>query len=207
MEKFENVPPLLGGEMARAVLAGGRYPRAALAAAITRLRAGDDPGAGWHAALIRAVLEREARKRAGRSDEDDRTEVPMALDRTSTDPAYLCGRLFAALERAQTQALEGINATIRDRFFGAASATPASVFPILLRNAQNHLASLRKDGKGGRLEAEIEGIVAGLGTGLPRSLALEAQGRFVIGYYHQRSSFFAKRAKPDAEEIAFEETE
>lgn len=198
-EKFENIPPLLAGEMARAVLTGGRYPRTALAAAIARLRAGDDPGSGWHAALIRAVLERDARKRAGRND-DDRMEVPMALDMNNADPAYLCGRLFALLEQTQTRALPGLNATIRDRFFGAASAAPASVLPMLLRNAQNHLASLRKERKAVDLERKIETVVSALGTQFPRGLALEAQGRFVIGYYHQRQSFFDKRPKTDAEE-------
>lgn len=205
-EKFENIPPLLAGEMAQAVLTGGRYPRTALAAAVMRLRAGDDPGSGWHAALIRAVLERDARRRAGRNDDDDRMEVPMALDKTNKDPAYLCGRLFATLERAQTQALGELSATIRDRYFGAASAAPASVFPMLLRNGQHHLAALRKERKAGRLESELETIVANLGTSLPRSLALAAQGRFVIGYYHQRQSFFEKRAKTDAEETAMQET-
>lgn len=204
--KIENTPPLLAGEIARAVLTGGRYPRAALVAAIARLRAGDDASTGWHAALIRAVLERDARFRAGRNDDDDRMEVPMALDRTNTDAAYLCGRLFATLEQAQTRALGKISATIRDRFFGAASATPAGLFPMLLRNAQNHLAALRKEGKGGDLERAIETIVAALGTKLPRSLPLESQGRFIIGYYHQRQSFFEKRAKTDAEEPAAQET-
>lgn len=91
-------------------------------------------------------------------------------------------------------ALGKVNATIRDRYFGAASATPASVFPLLLRGAQNHLGKLRKDNKGGWLEREIEEIIDRLGVTLPKTLALEKQGRFAIGYYHH-----AKDSSPDAQ--------
>jgi CRISPR-associated protein Csd1 len=191
-EKYENIPPLLAGEMARAVLSGGRYPRTLLTATITRLRAGDDPGAGWHAAAIRAVLARDFRK--GHTTE----EPPMSLNRESPDPAYQLGRLFAALETAQRAALGKVNATIRDRYMGAASATPAGVFPLLVRGAQSHLGKLRKDGKGGWLEREIEEISDHIGDAYPRSLKLEAQGRFFLGYYHQRKAQYAGR--PEAED-------
>lgn len=117
----------------------------------------------------------------------------MAIDKEFDDPPYQLGRLFATLEAAQRQALGKVNATIRDRYFGAASATPAHVFPLLLRGAQNHLGKLRKDGKGGWLEREIEDITAHLPPDLPRTLRLEAQGRFAIGYYHQRKAQFAGR--------------
>lgn len=187
MEKAENVPPLLAGEMARAILSGARYPRSLLSAAITRLRAGDDPATGWHAAAIRAVLARQRRF-------DPATEeTPMSLDRENENPAYQLGRMFAALETAQRLALGKVNATIRDRYFAAASATPASVFPLLLRGVQNHLGKLRKEGKGGWIEREIEDITDRLPPELPRSLRLEAQGRFAIGYYHQRKAQFAGR--------------
>ena len=126
----------------------------------------------------------------------------MSLDRESSNPAYRLGRLFAELENVQKLALGGVNASIKDRFFGAASATPASVFPVLLRNAQHHLSRLRKD-KGGlahTLEKEIGGIIDGLDARFPRSLRIEEQGRFAIGYYHQSSARFAGKAKQNAEE-------
>ena len=186
-EKWDNIPPQLAGEVARAVLGGGRYPRTLLTTAIMRLRAGDDPAGGWHAAAIRAVLQRLSGEGA-----------PMSLDREEPNPAYRLGRLFAVLEAAQYNALGRVNATIRDRYFGAASATPATVFPLLLRGGQNHLATLRKEGKAGGLERDLEEIMGGLGTTLPRSLRLEDQGRFAIGYYHQRAARFAKKdAAPD----------
>jgi CRISPR-associated protein Csd1 len=203
-EKFDNVPALLAGEVMRAVLTGGRYPRTLLTAAIIRLRAGDDPGTGWHAAVIRAVLVRDHRlKSENHHLKYDKEETPVSLDRDNPNEAYQLGRLFAILEAAQRMALgKKINATIRDRYFGAASATPASVFPLLLRGVQNHLGKLRKEGKGGWIEAEIEEITSHLPPQLQRALRLEAQGRFAIGYYHQRS--FKYVGQP-AEEIASEE--
>ena len=187
-EKFDNIPPLLAGEVAWAVLAGTRYPRGWLAAALVRLRAGDDPATGWHAAAIRACLTRDLRLNG------DRGEIPVSLDKDDPSPAYQLGRLFAALEAAQRLALgRGISATIRDRYFGAASATPAGVFPLLLRGAQNHVGRLRKDGKDYWIEREIGEIVERLPSALPRVLRLEAQGRFAIGYYHQRQAQFAGR--------------
>ncbi|WBV41605.1 type I-C CRISPR-associated protein Cas8c/Csd1 [Pseudoroseomonas cervicalis] len=187
-QKFENIPPLLAGEVMRAVLAGTPYPRTLLSAAILRLRAGDDPATGWHAAAIRAVLARH----------NPKEPPPVSLDREEPNAAYQLGRMFAVAEIAQRMALgKGVNATIRDRYFGAASAMPASVFPLLLRGMQNHLSKLRKDGKGGFVEKEMDQIAAMLPPALPRALRLEEQGRFVIGYYHQRQARIA--GKPMAE--------
>lgn len=198
LEKFENIPPMLAGEVARSVLEGTRYPQALLAAALMRVRAGDDPASGWHAAVIKAVLARDHRlRRADRSGaytfEFTKEGPPVSLDRENPDPAYQLGRLFAAYETAQRMALGRVNATIRDRYFGAASATPATVFPILMRGVQPHLAKLRKSGKGIWLEREIEEITNRLEPSMPRSLPLAAQGRFVLGYYHQRKGQFAGR--------------
>lgn len=197
-QKFENIPPLLAGETMRAVLEGTRYPRTLLAAAIARLRAGDDPATGWHAAAIKAVLARDHRLErtdASKPDSKERAKrkPPVSLDKDNPNEAYQLGRLFAAVETAQRLALGRVNATIRDRYFGAASATPASVFPLLMRGAQNHLGKLRKSGKGFWLEREIEEIAGHLPPALPRSLKLEAQGRFVLGYYHQRKGQLATR--------------
>ncbi len=201
-EKFDNIPPLLAGEVMRAILTGAPYPRILLTAALIRLRAGDDPGTGWHAGAIKAVLAREKRLKHLRE------ETPVSLDRENPNPAYQLGRMFAALETAQRLALgRNINATIRDRYFGAASATPASVFPLLLRGVQNHLSKLRKEGKGGWIEREIEDITDRLPPELPRALRLEAQGRFAIGYYHQRKAQYAGRpvGETQAEDVDVEE--
>lgn len=194
MEKFENIPPMLAGEVTRAVLAGARYPHSLLAAAIMRLRAGDDAATGWHAAAIKAMLNRDLRLN------QTKEEIPVSLDRDNPNQAYQLGRLFAAVETAQRAALGKVNATIRDRYFGAASATPAAVFPILLRGVQNHFGKLRKSGKGIWLEREIEEITSHLSPQMPRALKLEEQGRFALGYYHQRrGQFVTKEAEAEIE--------
>lgn len=183
--KAKNVPPTLGGALMRAILGGGRYPRSLLAAVVGRMRA-DKNVTGKRAAICKACLVRDHRK--GLEEED----VPVSLDREETNPAYRLGRLFAVYESVQREALgRDVNATIKDRYFGAASATPASVFPLLERNSTNHLASLRKGDKGGLahwFDREIDEIMAGINTEFPRSLRLEEQGRFAIGYHHQRKT-------------------
>ena len=126
----------------------------------------------------------------------------MSLDPHSIHPGYLLGRLFAELENAQEKAIPNTNATIRDRYYGAASATPASVFPVLLRNAQNHLSKLRKGDEkdkavAGAIARNISEIVDGLEDSFPKSLFIEDQGRFAIGYYHQSQARFAKKASAD----------
>jgi CRISPR-associated protein Csd1 len=131
---------------------------------------------------------------------DNKGAPPMSLDTSNADPGYLLGRLFSVLENIQRAALgKQINATIRDRYYGAASATPASVMPVLLRNAQHHLGRLRKDKPGYAvvLEKEIGEIIDLLGTAFPKSLGIEAQGHFAIGYYHQTKARFAGK---DAQE-------
>ncbi|MCG5517308.1 MULTISPECIES: type I-C CRISPR-associated protein Cas8c/Csd1 [unclassified Ectothiorhodospira] len=179
------------GETMRAILSGGLYPRSLLANTIMRLRADGDIS-GLRVALCKGVLARERRRGIRTSKED----IPVSLDKQSTQPGYLLGRLFAVLERVQRAALGSqVNATIRDRYYGAASATPASIFPMLLRNTQNHLGKLRKErvGQAVNLENDIREIVNGLPEHFPRSLKIEDQGRFAIGYYHQSQSYFTRR--------------
>ena len=191
--KAQNIPPTLGGALMRAIFGGGRYPRSLLAAVIGRMRADKDVN-GLRAAICKACLARD--HRLGFEEED----VPVGLSREEANPAYRLGRLFAVYESVQRAALgNNVNATIKDRYFGAASATPASVFPLLERNSVSHLASLRKGDKGGLarwFDGEIDEILAGMDTEFPRSLRLEDQGRFAIGYHHQRKT----RRKVDTED-------
>ena len=184
--KAENILPRLGGDLMRAVLSGAPYPQTLLSGVITRIRADHDINP-HRVAIIAAVLRRNFKE-----------DIPMSLDRSNPDPAYRLGRLFAVLEKIQEKALPGLNATIKDRYFAAAMATPARIFPLLVRNAMHHLSKLRKDGKGGLarwFESEMGEIWSDLEPRLPRSLNLEAQGRFVAGYYHQR---LARKNKADA---------
>ncbi|WP_449191657.1 type I-C CRISPR-associated protein Cas8c/Csd1 [Thauera sp.] len=189
--KADDAINIVIGETMRAILSGGPYPRSLLANTIMRFRADGDIS-GLRVALCKGVLARERRRDIRTSEE----EIPVSLDKQSTQPGYLLGRLFAVLERAQHSALgDHVNATIRDRYYGAASATPASIFPMLLRNTQNHLGKLRKERKGQavNLEKDIGEIIGGLPEQFPRSLKIEDQGRFAIGYYHQSQSYFTRR--------------
>ncbi|MGE3149241.1 MAG: type I-C CRISPR-associated protein Cas8c/Csd1, partial [Pseudorhodoplanes sp.] len=166
--KAENIPPLLAGELMRAILTGGRYPRTLLSAVITRMRADQDIN-GMRAAICKACLVRNGE------------DIDVSLNREETNPGYRLGRLFAVLESVQRAALGKVNATIRDRYYGAASATPASVFPVLLRNTGHHLSSLRKGDKSGLahwFETEMGQIVDGLKAQFPSNLRIEDQGRF-----------------------------
>lgn len=115
------------------------------------------------------------------------------LDLDNTSPAYRLGRLFAALERIQEAAAGGpgqLNATIRDRYYGAASSTPVAVFTTLLRLKNAHLKKLTigQSVHFEKLLAEILGPV----TDFPAHFPMPDQGRFALGYYHQRQAFFTK---------------
>lgn len=202
MPKADDAFDNLIGETMRAILSGGLYPRSLLANTVMRIRS-DGNLSGMRAAICKGVLTRERRRGIHTSDE----EIPVSLDKQSTLPGYQLGRLFAVLEYVQRCALGGqVNATIRDRYYGAASATPAAIFPVLLRNTQNHLGKLRKErpGQAVTLEREIRDIVEGLPDRFPRSLKIEGQGSFAIGYYHQSHTHFTKR---DAAGDAVEHTE
>ena len=120
----------------------------------------------------------------------------MTLNTAETNIAYRLGRLFAVLEKAQRDAIPSASATIKDRFYGAASATPRAVFPQLLRSAQHHI---QKADYGFKSDKLIEEILQGVES-FPAHLSLDDQGLFALGYYHQRQAFFAKRAETAKEE-------
>ena len=185
--KSENIPPLLAGEVLRAILAGTPYPQTLLAATLQRIRAEQGTVNYARAALIKAVLVRNARFGPAKQ------EVDVSLDLQNPNIGYRLGRLFAVLERAQELASPGLNATIRDRFYGAASATPVTVFPYLLNKLAPHHLNKLATGQKVWLENLIGQILAAV-TQFPPHLNLDDQGRFAIGYYHQRQDFFTKKS-------------
>ncbi len=185
-EKAENIPSGLAGSVLRAALAGTPYPRTLLTTALIRLRAGGDRASGWHAAAIKACLARML------SEED----VPVSLDPTDPSPAYQLGRLFAVIEKAQREALGSVNASVGDRYYGAFSATPARVFATVMRGARTHISAAQKLNRGFWINRRLEEIIAPLPERLPATLRLEDQGRFAIGYYHERADFPPKAAAP-----------
>ncbi len=181
----KNIPPNLQGDVAYAILTRGPYPISLLAAAIRRSCAEGDV-TPERAALIKAVVNRH-RRASGHQ----REELSVALDTANPDPAYRLGRLFAALERTQQTASPGLNATIKDRYYGAASSTPITVFPRLLDLSNHHLAKIESPHTRAWLERLIGEIVDGIPR-IPAHLSLIQQGDFAIGYYHQRQDFFRK---------------
>ena len=119
----------------------------------------------------------------------------MGLEETCNDTAYVLGRLFSVLESIQKEANQGINATIKDRYFNSACATPASVFPILFKLENSHIKKLERE-KGSGSKIFYEKIIGNLMEKLvlfPRSLSLEDQGKFMLGYYHQTQKKYEKK--------------
>lgn len=188
LNKADNIPPNLGGEVVRAILEGLPYPALMLNLAVARCRAEQKPTYA-RAAAIKASLNRWIRSR----NTQEKEFAPM-LDPSNPNPAYRLGRLFATLEKIQEEASPNLNATIRDRYYGAASSTPVAVFTTLLRLHNHHLGKLSK-GRAVQMERLVGEIMGGL-EDFPRILALPDQGRFALGYYHQRQAFFTKSDMP-----------
>ena len=185
----KDISPLLGGALTRSILTGANYPQNLYQGVLGRIRADQTkkrpntnisiPNVNYlRASILKAVLQRNYKK-----------EVPMSLDPDRKDDAYLLGRLFAVLEKAQLDALGKVNATIKDRFFGSASATPATVFPRLLRLAQHHI---EKSDYGYISDRRIAGIMEHIES-FPKQMGLEDQGLFAIAYYQQKNEFYKKK--------------
>ena len=186
----KDIPPQLAGELARSVLGGLPYPQMLFNAVVRRIRI-DPRTTDWQAnhrraAILKAYLIRNRKE-----------NVPVALNKDHPEEVYQLGRLFAALAKTQSDAHKVLNSTIRDRYFGAASATPAIVFPQLLRLHQHHIKKMEGGLRVNR-EKLIDEICGRIGS-FPTHLTLEQQGLFYIAYYHQHQDFFTKKndAKKD----------
>ena len=181
----EKIPALLAAPLLRAVLTGHRYPVALYQAVLRRLpvEGVDHP----RACILKGILIRNF----GR-------EVSVSLDRNREDPAYRLGRLFAALDKTQTDALgRSLNRTVREAFYGSASSAPATVFPRLLRTYQHHSSKLPGGLRVNR-DRLVQEIVGPLGT-FPSHLSLVDQGLFALGYYHQMQDFYTgKRVESES---------
>lgn len=187
--KFDNIVPNLAGEVMRSILAGLPFPETLLQALLQRIKA-DHAISYPRAKLIKGFLIRKWRF----ANSNHERNISVSLDPDNTATGYRLGRLFAILERIQEDANPGLNATIKDRFYAAASATPVAVFGNLIRLTQHHLAKLRKEkpGLGVVREKAMQEILAGVNA-FPAHLSLEDQGLFALGYYHQRQALFTKQ--------------
>ncbi len=190
----KDASPLLAGAVFRAILANTPYPTGLYYAIINRIRAdADDADRGIHkinyvrAAAIKAFLIRKYRYQ---SQNPFKEVLVMALNEQSTIPAYVLGRLFAVLEKVQLEAIGNINASIKDRYFTSACASPRSVFPILLRLSQHHIAKAEYGYASDRRIQDILNLLDIDKNPIPAHLNLDEQGIFVLGYYHQRAAFY-----------------
>lgn len=190
--KVDNVPNTLENSLFTAVMENGPYPQGLYQAMLSRLRAEcgrplEEDKDAWknnrtlyiRAAMLKAYLNRKSRILG-----DHKEEITVSLNEESQSIGYQLGRAFAVLEAIQKDANGAAN--IREKYFQSASATPAAVFGRLLGLAQHHLA---KSGDTYRKDKLLEGILNRIDE-LPKTLDMEEQGRFILGYYHQRKALF-----------------
>jgi CRISPR-associated protein Csd1 len=200
--------PLMAGSVFRAILTDAPYPASLFYAIINRIRADMDDSDKRiqkvnyvRAAVIKAFLLRKYRYQSINPFQE---VLVMSLNEQSTIPAYVLGRLFAVLERAQKDANPNLNRTIKDRYFTSACASPASVFPVLLRLSQHHISKAEYGYVNDRRIQDLLNLLDVNKNPIPTRLTLDEQGVFVLGYYHQRAAFYAKVDKQSAEPTLFE---
>lgn len=185
--KNDKVNPALLSSLMESMINGTRLPVSLLENVLRRVKAdpGDQKVNAVRAGIIKAWINRASKKE----------ELKVALDRENYRPAYLCGRLFAVLEKIQQEASgNSLNRTIKDGYFASASARPSMVFPKLIRLSQYHLNKVKSPVYFNKLTGEIIGHLDG---GFPDTLFLKEQGEFVVGYYQQYQSFFEKKNKEE----------
>lgn len=202
LNDLDRIPPNVAGDWMRSILMGVPYPETLYHLALRKSKShrSEKTNRLTHeldveypcAAIVKACLNRNNRYQT-----QHEKEMDVSLDKDNTNPGYRIGRLFALLEKIQEEASPGINATIRDRYYSSASGTPASVFPILLRTKNHHLGKLEK-GREIYFEKLLGDVMNEIAAnGFPAQLSLADQGRFAIGYYHQRQAFFTKSDKSE----------
>lgn len=189
--KTDKIDPALAAAIFKSVIYGSPYPNYLLATVVRRFKTDKETDISTNlvrAGIIKACLNRQARI------QNQKEELPLALDTENTNQAYLCGRLFATLEKIQQDALGGkkLNRSIKDAYFASATAKPATVFPQLMKLTQAHLKNVRKISEANYISRSklIQEIVSKLQGEFPNTLLLAEQGKFIVGYYQQYDSFF-----------------
>ena len=184
--KVSDATPNLPDAVVKSIFQGLPYPQTLFASCIRRIRAesGDKDKNAVHitrAAIIKAYLNRIS----------DNKKIEIMLDKDNTNQGYLCGRLFAVLDKIQEEANN--QHSIRERYMNSASSTPAAVFSTILNLSNHHVGNLKNEGRRIYLEKFKQEIISKIDAdGFKPQLDLQDQGRFFIGYYHQRQEFFTK---------------
>ncbi|NLC68033.1 MAG: type I-C CRISPR-associated protein Cas8c/Csd1 [Clostridiaceae bacterium] len=184
----KSASPLLAGSVLRSILTGSPYPSALFNAIMIRIRAEREVNY-YKASIIKAYLLRKYREQ-----NKYKEVLSMSLNEHNNNKAYVLGRLFAVLEKAQRDASDGkLNTTIRDRYFSSACATPATVFPILLKLSQNHISKMDYGVAVDKKIGQIMDLLDIENNPIPSHLTLDEQGIFALGYYHQRNAEYASK--------------
>ena len=177
----KEIPPNYAGQLMRSILWNLPYPDS-IAMAITRRFRADRNINYIRCAYLKAWLTRKNRN----------LNLTTMLDTENKEIGYLLGRLFAALQKTQDDALGNINRTLRDSFYASASVNPAGVFPRLMKLYNHHLSKLPNAGQRVVRDRLVQEIMSGI-TSFPAKLTLEQQGLFAIGFYHQTQNFYASK--------------
>ena len=182
----EKVNSAVISRLLESILNGGAYPVSFFETIIRRVKTDEGNGKinSVRAGIIKACINNNKSKE----------ELKVSLDKTNQTPAYLCGRLFAVLEKLQQDASNSLNRTIKDAYFASASTRPALVFPKLIRLAQNHLNKVKNPVYYNKMIGEI---MDGLNGEFPEALRLMDQGKFDVGYYQQNQDLWKKTAKSE----------
>jgi CRISPR-associated protein Csd1 len=194
--ELAEMPPQIPTQLLHGAMRGRSVPlpQSALAAAIRRQQLDQENKLNpARIALIKACLLRSPTSQNINSQTKDNV-MTICLNPESRDPAYLCGCLLAVFDRLQYLALGGVNAGVVERYYASASVTPALVMGRLFRNAQFHLAKV-EGGVAGNAAKDFEAITCKLGSQFPVTLDLEGQGRFALGYYHQKAEYRRRTAE------------
>jgi CRISPR-associated protein Csd1 len=200
-DKLEELPPQIPTQLLHAAIKGSVLPTTALAAVLRRQQIDSNKLNPARIALIKAVLNRQDRF----NQRNEQHTMNEQLNPESRDAAYLCGRLFAVFDRLQHLALGGVNAGVVERYYASASVTPALVMGRLFRNAQFHLAKAG-GGVAENVRKDFEEISCALGDHFKPTLTLEEQGRFALGYYHQKAEYRRRSAERKEAEAKTEPT-
>ncbi|HHX58024.1 MAG TPA: type I-C CRISPR-associated protein Cas8c/Csd1, partial [Clostridiales bacterium] len=182
----KSASPLLAGSVLRSILTGSPYPTALFNSVMIRIRAERDINY-YKASIIKAYLTRCANSKKYEE------VLTVALNETSDNKAYVLGRLFAALEKAQQDASTSkLNTTIKDKYFTSACGTPANVFPVLLKLSSHHISKAEYGYASDKRISVIMDILNVDNSPFPKNLSLEEQGVFILGYYHQKNNLYKK---------------
>ena len=199
------ISPALQSDIFQAILNGTNYPYTLLETVVRRVCTDSDTDSNnkikineVRAGLIKAFINRKARLNG------DKEEITMSLDKENKNPAYLCGRLFAVLEKIQLEATDvKLNRTIKDAYFSSASSRPALIMPRLIDLSNYHLRKL-KEGRAIDFSKLINEIMGKIKDSLPTNLSIMEKGKFQLGYFQQNKDFFAEQNKNEEPETVNE---